>query len=41
MVFGFSSFDISDNSSLKLIVNTPFSETDTDMKVKLLVEKKV
>ena len=41
MVFEFSSFDVSDNSSLKLIVNTPFSGTDTDMKVKLLLEKKV
>ena len=39
MVFEFSSFDISDNSSLKMIVNTPFSETDTDIKVKLLLEK--
>ena len=39
MAFEFSSFDVSDNSSLKLIVNTPLSETDTEMKVKLLPEK--
>jgi hypothetical protein len=39
MVFEFGSFDVSDNSSLKLIVNTPFSETDTGIKVNLLLEK--
>jgi hypothetical protein len=39
MVFEFSGFDVSDNSSLKLIVNTPFSGTDTDIKVKSLLEK--
>ena len=39
MVFEFSSFDISDDSSLKLIVNTPVAQTDTDMKLKLLLEK--
>ena len=39
LIFEFSSFDVSDNSSLKLIVNTPFSETDTDIKIKLLLDK--
>ena len=39
LVFEFSSFDVSDNSNLNLIVNTPFSETDTDIKVKLLIDK--
>jgi transcriptional regulator with XRE-family HTH domain len=39
LVFEFSSFDVSDNSNLQLIVNTPFSETDTDIKVKLLIDK--
>ncbi|AJA49900.1 helix-turn-helix domain-containing protein [Clostridium pasteurianum DSM 525 = ATCC 6013] len=39
LVFEFSSFEVSDDPSLKLIVNTPFSETDTDMKIKLLLDK--
>jgi len=39
LIFEFSSFDVSDNSNLKLIVNTPFSETDTDVKIKLLLDK--
>lgn len=39
MVFEFYSFDVSDNCNLKLIVNTPLSETDTYMKVKLLLDK--
>jgi len=37
--FEFISFDVSDNSNLKLIVNTPFSESDTHIKVKLLLDK--
>ena len=39
LLFEFSSFEVSDNSNLKLIVNTPFSETDTDVKIKLLLDK--
>ncbi|EKQ54455.1 MULTISPECIES: hypothetical protein [unclassified Clostridium] len=39
MIFEFSSFDVSDNSNLNLIVYTPFSGTDTDIKVKELLEK--
>lgn len=32
-------FDVSDNSNLKLIVNTLHSESDTDIKVKSLLEQ--
>ena len=39
LVFEFCSFDVSDNSNLKLIVNTPFSETNTNIKVKMLLDK--
>lgn len=39
MEFEFSSFDVSDNSSLKLIVNTPLADTDTDKKVNFLLEQ--
>jgi transcriptional regulator with XRE-family HTH domain len=39
MVFEFCSFDVSDNSNLKLIINTPLSGTDTGIKVKSLLEK--
>ncbi|AZV57510.1 helix-turn-helix transcriptional regulator [Clostridium sp. AWRP] len=39
MTFEFNSFDISDSSNLKLIVNTPLSKTDTDVKVKSLLYK--
>ena len=37
--FEFISFDVSDNSNLKLIVNMPFKESDTHIKVKLLLDK--
>ncbi|WP_026889595.1 helix-turn-helix transcriptional regulator [Clostridium beijerinckii] len=37
LFFEFISFDVSDNSNLKLIVNTPNSESDTDIKVKSLL----
>lgn len=37
MEFEFSSFDVSDNLNLKLIVNTPLTGTDTDKKVKFLL----
>lgn len=39
LVFEFCSFDVSDNSNLKLIVNTPFLETNTNIKVKMLLDK--
>jgi len=39
LFFEFISFDVSDNSNLKLIVNTPFKESDTHIKVKLLIDK--
>lgn len=39
LIFDFSSFDVSDNWGLKLIVNTPTLKTDTDKKVKLLIDK--
>lgn len=39
MIFEFVSFDVSDNPNLKLIVNNPLPGTDTDIKVKLLLEK--
>ncbi|MDP4147237.1 MAG: helix-turn-helix transcriptional regulator [Bacillota bacterium] len=41
LLFEFSSFDVSDNPNLKLIVNTPLSGTDTDIKVKSLLENKL
>lgn len=37
MEFEFSSFEVSDNLSLKLIVNTPLADTDTDKKVNFLL----
>jgi len=37
LIFEFSNFDVSDNSGLKLIVNTPCSETDTTVKMKSLL----
>jgi len=37
LIFEFSSFDVSDNCGLRLIVNTPCSETDTPMKMKSLL----
>jgi transcriptional regulator with XRE-family HTH domain len=37
LVFEFSSFDIGDNSGLRLIVNTPCPETDTAVKMKSLL----
>lgn len=40
LIFEFSSFDVLDNSNLKLIVNTPFSESDTYRKVKSLLDKR-
>lgn len=40
LFFEFVSFDVSDNSNLKLIVNTPSSRSDTDIKVKLLIDKR-
>lgn len=39
MIFEFASFDVCDSPNLKLIVNTPLPETDTDVKVKLLLDK--
>ncbi|OPJ65883.1 helix-turn-helix transcriptional regulator [Clostridium chromiireducens] len=38
LFFEFVSFDVSDNSNLKLIVNTPSLGSDTDIKVKSLLE---
>lgn len=37
MKFEFSSFEVSNNSGLKLIVNTPLAKTDTDKKVNFLL----
>ena len=37
--FEVSNFDVSDNSGLKLIVHTPLIETDTDVKMKALLEE--
>lgn len=37
LTFEFCSFDVSDNSSLKLIVNTPDSKTDTVIKMQSLM----
>lgn len=37
LAFEFSSFDVSDHSSLKMIVNTPNTTTDTSMKMKSLL----
>lgn len=39
MIFEFASFDVCDSPNLKLIVNNPLPETDTDVKVKLLLDK--
>jgi transcriptional regulator with XRE-family HTH domain len=39
MEFEFSSFDVSDNPSLKLIVNTPLRDTDTSKKMNFLLGK--
>ena len=38
LIFKFSSFDISDTSGLRLIVNTPCLETGTTLKMKSLLE---
>ncbi|MDR3594041.1 helix-turn-helix transcriptional regulator [Clostridium sp.] len=40
LFFEFISFDVSDGSNLRLIVNTPFSKSDTDIKVKSLLDKR-
>ena len=39
LVFEFCSFDVSDNSGLTLIVNTPYLKTDTTLKMKSLMGK--
>lgn len=39
MIFEFASFDVCDSPNLKLIVNNPLPGTDTDVKIKLLLDK--
>jgi hypothetical protein len=38
--FEFSSFDVSDNTNLELILHTPLAETDTKDKIKTLMNRK-
>jgi len=37
LTFEFCSFDVSDNTNLKLIINTPLPDTDTTQKMKALI----